>query len=100
MSDPIVEKAFLAVMNASDRQLALPLAAFAERNLLMRRLTVALQGVGHHELQDEVIALRTALGNIIEAWADEDHHALIEATEQAYQQMVKDAALRVERGLS
>ena len=40
-----VERAFLAVMNARDRQLSLPLSAWAERNLLKRRIAVAIAEV-------------------------------------------------------
>lgn len=45
MSDPTIEKAFLAVMNANDRELALPLTDWAGRNLLKRRIAVALKAV-------------------------------------------------------
>jgi hypothetical protein len=46
MSDQsIIEKAFLAVMNANDRELGLPLTAWAERNLLKRRIAVAIKAV-------------------------------------------------------
>lgn len=98
MSDPIVEKAFLAVMNARDRDLALPLSDWCGRNLLQRRIAAALQGVGHQDLQLEVTKLRTLLGKIIEAWADEDQGSLLQATEEAYQWMVEDAVLRIELG--
>lgn len=40
-----VERAFLAVMNASDRELSLAISAWAERNLLKRRIAVAIAEV-------------------------------------------------------
>ena len=43
--DALVEQAFLAVMNANDRELSLPLTAWAERNLLKRRIAVAIQSL-------------------------------------------------------
>jgi len=43
--DQQVERAFLAVMNASDRELSLPISAWAERNLLKRRIAVAIAEV-------------------------------------------------------
>lgn len=45
MSEELVEKAFLAVMNANDRALSLPRTSWAERNLLRRRIAAALRAV-------------------------------------------------------
>lgn len=45
MSGDIIEKAFLAVMNANDRELSLPLTDWAGRNLLRRRIAVAIRAV-------------------------------------------------------
>ncbi len=44
-SDALVDSAFLAVMNAKDRELSLPISAWAERNLLKRRISVAIADV-------------------------------------------------------
>lgn len=41
----LVEIAFLGVMNANDRELSLPLTAWAERNLLRRRIKSALNAL-------------------------------------------------------
>lgn len=43
--EDIVETAFLAVMNANDRELSLPLSDWAGRNLLKRRIAVAVRAV-------------------------------------------------------
>jgi hypothetical protein len=43
--EDIVERAFLAVMNANDRELSLPLSDWAGRNLLRRRIAVAVRAV-------------------------------------------------------
>lgn len=43
MTDQDIEEAFLGVMNANDRELALPLTDWAGRNLLKRRIAVALR---------------------------------------------------------
>jgi hypothetical protein len=46
------ERAFRAVMNASDRELSLPRSAWAERNLLKRRIAVAIAEVLRDAQQD------------------------------------------------
>ena len=43
--DDLIEIAFLGAMNANDRELALPLSAHAERNLLKRRLNAAIAAI-------------------------------------------------------
>jgi hypothetical protein len=51
----LVEDAFLALMNARDRELSLPLNAWAERNLLKRRIAFL---VGY--LADEIVTREVA----------------------------------------
>lgn len=47
VGDDPYEDAFLAVMNANDRQLGLPLSDHAGRNLLKRRVTVVVRHLLH-----------------------------------------------------
>ena len=42
----VVEAMFLGIMNATDRQLAIPLSDWSGRNLLRRRLKAALSAIG------------------------------------------------------
>lgn len=71
-TDEQIERAFLAVMNANDRELALPLSAYAERNLLKRRIAVALDAahartIAQEAEKDAAIArLREVLGKSAE----------------------------------
>jgi hypothetical protein len=97
MSGYSTEVAFLAVMNAQDRTLGLPLGDFAGRNLLKRRIAVALSGVGHDAVQDEVTMLRSAIGKIIDAQVDQDFEAMIDAIEDAHNKIVATALVRVQQ---
>lgn len=51
--EDIVERAFLAVMNANDRELSLPLTDWAGRNLLKRRIAVAVKALENRWLPIE-----------------------------------------------
>lgn len=53
VGEDVVERAFLAVMNAQDRELSLPLTAFTERNLLKRRIAVAIAAMGSADMGKE-----------------------------------------------
>lgn len=82
MTNPLIDEAFLCVMNARNRELALPLSDWAGRNLLKRRIGVAVMSL--------VVTGRLSAPSLYLIWSNE-HRAWWRANSAGYTTSLTEA---------
>ncbi|MFO6448935.1 hypothetical protein ACLBKU_17520 [Erythrobacter sp. NE805] len=99
MKSDLIEEAFLAVMNGPDRELALPLTDWAGRNLLRRRIAVALEPLKsrHDEITAERDRLLASIGRIATAMDRDDLASALEAFNDLFAEGLISARQQLER---